>query len=161
MAIIRLLLDTGLRKSEVCRLQLDDTDLEKCTLQVQIKGGRWGTGVFTEETRDYIEDWLGLRSYIAQKDVSVLFTSVGGTRPGTQITPDGMSAIFGRISRQAGFKLSPHDLRRTMACELTKKGAPTELVRKAGRWSSFSMVQIYTQQVPVETIRDYLPRHDG
>ena len=40
LAICALALDTGLRASELCRLQLADTDLDRCVLQVICKGSQ-------------------------------------------------------------------------------------------------------------------------
>jgi len=39
-AILRLLLDTGLRRAEIANLQLEDVDLEQNTLRVLGKGSR-------------------------------------------------------------------------------------------------------------------------
>lgn len=156
-AVVSLLVDTGLRKAEVCRLLLDQVDLEARSLQVQIKGGSWGQGVFSEATRDSLEDWIKIRADYARPDTKTLFCSLGGNTPGKPLTPCGMTGVFRIISARAGFTVSPHDLRRTMASILTTNGAPTELVRKAGRWKSIDQVTRYTQAVPVGTITQYLP----
>lgn len=51
VAILCLLIDTGLRSSELCRLRLADVDLQELTLRVVVKGGDEAGGVFTEYTR--------------------------------------------------------------------------------------------------------------
>ena len=48
LAICTLMLDTGLRASEVCHLELRYLDLEERQLRVIIKGGRWGSAMFSE-----------------------------------------------------------------------------------------------------------------
>ena len=156
-AVICLAVDTGLRKAELCRLELRHVDLDNLCLNVQIKGGKWGQGTFSENTRDALEDWLTIRPSIARKETKSFFCAVGGNYPGGQLTPEGMGCIFRHISKVAGFVVSPHDLRRTMASMLTINGAPSELVRKAGRWSNINMVTRYTQAVPYNSIKDYLP----
>ena len=50
LAIATLALDTGLRCSELCRLQQADTDTEHKVLQVIVKGGQWSAAVFSDET---------------------------------------------------------------------------------------------------------------
>jgi len=57
LAICALALDTGLRESEICRLQQADTDVEHRVLQVIVKGGQWEAAIFGEQTAAHIERW--------------------------------------------------------------------------------------------------------
>ena len=159
-AILCLLLDTGLRESEACRLRLEDTNLEERTLTVLCKGGKYGRGVFSQRTVEAIEKWLTVRAKFVKPGVKTLFISVGGIKQGTTLTASGLRMIFKHLAVQVGFRVSPHDMRRSFACLMTENGAPTELVRRAGRWSSITMVQLYTRNVSPEAIRKYLPLND-
>jgi integrase len=156
-AIITLAVDTGLRKAELCRLELRHVDLETCTLSCLIKGNRWGKGVFSDFTADAIRDWLSIRKHIAMPDTKTLFCSCGGSTPGLPLTPDGLGCVFKYLSDKVGFTVSSHDLRRTFATLSTLNGGPTEIVRKAGRWENGEMVSRYTQAVPAIAIRPFLP----
>lgn len=159
-AVISLLVDSGLRESELCRLRLDQVDLEAKTLSVLGKGGKWGNAMYTERTVHAIQTWLDVRSRFVKEGVKTLFCSVGGNLRGQPLTPSGMRVIFRYISKRAGFTVSPHDLRRSFATLATERGAPTELVRRAGRWSSVEMVRIYTRQANVQAMRKYLPLYN-
>ena len=62
LALCALGLDTGLRCSEFCRLKLVDVDLSAHNLQVIVKGGQWGTGIYSVQTAQYLIAWLAFRS---------------------------------------------------------------------------------------------------
>jgi site-specific recombinase XerD len=157
-AMVMLMVDTGLRKAEVCRLELEHVNLAACELDVEIKGGEWGSGDFSPETGLALEDWITVRKEIALPGTKTLFCSVGGNQPGSSLTPDGLGCIFKYLSKKAGFTVSPHDLRRTMACLLTEAGAPTEVTRRAGRWKNLEQVKTYTQRLnQKKAIANYFP----
>ena len=56
LAICTLMLDTGLRASEVCRLELRYLDMDERQLQVIVKGGRWAKAMFSESTKRFLAD---------------------------------------------------------------------------------------------------------
>ena len=150
LAICALALDTGLRLAELCRLAAADVDLERRSLQVIVKGGQWGMGVFSEQTAVYIAEWLAVR----KGNAGTVFTSTRTWRP---LTREGLKVTIRRWGEQAGFKLSAHDLRRTFATLSTIFGAPSRVVQAAGRWSDLDMVEHYTAAITAEEIRPYLP----
>ena len=157
-AMLMLMLDTGLRANEVCSLQLKRLDLQERTLQVRIKGGEWGTGVFTETTAGWLEYWRKIREDVAKPGVQAVFVSIKGTKPGTAITRDGLRSIFRRLGSQSSLGLiSPHDLRRTFATLAIKNGAPTRLVQIAGRWKNIREVERYTQALNASDLEPYSP----
>lgn len=150
LAICALALDTGLRLAELCRLKVSDVDLQQRSLQVIVKGGQWGMGVFSEQTAVYIAEWLAVRKGKAD-------TVFASTRTWRTLTREGMKVTVRRWGEQAGFKLSAHDLRRTFATLSTTFGAPSRVVQVAGRWSDLAMVEHYTAWITAEEIRPYLP----
>jgi len=150
LAICALALDTGLRLAELCRLKVTDVDLNQRSLQVIIKGGQWGMGVFSEQTAVYIAEWLAVR----KGNAVTVFASTRTWRP---LTREGLKVIIRRWGERVGFKLSAHDLRRTFATLSTVYGAPSRVVQAAGRWSDLAMVEHYTAGITAEEIRPYLP----
>lgn len=152
LAIAALGLDTGLRASEICRLRLDDLDLISRTLEVIIKGGQWGMGIYSPETAQYLAAWITVRC--AALGVKELFVS---TRTGQAMTRCGLTCIFRKWGLRIGLKLSPHDLRRSFATLSTIFGAPSRVVQAAGRWSDIGMVERYTQEIDPAEIAPYLP----
>ena len=152
LAIAALGLDTGLRASEFCRLRLADVDLSTRMLQVIVKGGQWGVGVYSPETAQYLREWIAVRT--AAPGVVTLFTS---TRTGRPLTRSGLGCIVRKWGNAIGVKLSPHDLRRSFATLSTIFGAPSRLVQEAGRWESIEMVEHYTRGIDPAAITPYLP----
>jgi integrase/recombinase XerD len=155
--LILLMLDSGLRAAEVCRLQLRHIDFEERRLTVRIKGGRWADGVFCSYTASSVSDWLPDRERIAHAGVEELFVGVGGETPGRPMTPSGLRAIFRQIGKKAGFELSPHDLRRTFAHLALKAGAPTRVLQVAGRWNSIKQVETYSADLTADDFNRYSP----
>lgn len=155
LAMILLMLDTGLRVSEICRLTMADLNVEELSLQVEVKGGSEAYGVFTEYTAQQLLRWTGIRKrYTVSNN---LFCSIGGLNPGSPLTRGGVKCEMRKLGQKVGIVLSPHDLRRTFAVLSTINGAPTRLLQKAGRWESLEMVARYTANVPAHAVRQYLP----
>jgi integrase len=152
LAICALALDTGLRVSELCRLQQADTDTDKRVLQVIVKGGQWEAAVFSEETAAHLERWKLFREKLNPK--GYLFVN---TYTGAGLKPNGLGNIVKHWGKRIGIKLSPHDLRRSFAVLATVNGAPERVLMAGGRWSSSQMVNRYTRTLKLEAMRRYLP----
>lgn len=152
LAIASLLLDTGLRESEVCRLKQADTDTEHRILQVLVKGGAWEFAVFSEETSAYIEHWKRYRERLNPQ--GFLFVH---SKTGEGITPEGLYSIVNAWGKKIGVKMSPHDFRRTFATIASESGAPDRVIMEGGRWKSTQMVTRYTRALKLESMRNWLP----
>ena len=158
LALIALLLDTGLRSSEICRLELIHVEVERRTFQALTKGSRWERGVFSEYTRSVAERWLALRPEVAAPDEGAFFVSLGGLTPGRKLTRYGLQIILRKLGIDAGIgPISPHDFRRTFATLALRAGAPTRIVQVAGRWRSLAMVERYTQAIQPEDLDGHFP----
>lgn len=157
LAICSLMLDTGMRCSEICSLQLKRLDLPLCRLDVIVKGGAWSPRVFSDHTAGYLSAWLAHRPAVASPDCTAVFCSIGGNTPGKALTRNGMICIFRYWGKRVGFHVSPHDLRRTMASLSLKAGAPDDLVMKAGGWHDPEVFRRYTIGVTQEDFRRWFP----
>jgi integrase len=158
LAIATLMLDTGLRVSEVCNLELRYLELEHMRLAVVVKGGQWAGAVYSDYTASCIASWLADREAIARPGVKTVFVSVGGNLVGRSLTRNGFQRIVKYWGQSAGIgMLSPHDFRRTFATLATRAGAPERVLMAAGRWSSSEMVKRYTQAIKPEDMAPYSP----
>jgi len=157
LALVALMLDTGLRSREVCRLKLADLNVDALLLKVIVKGGQEKFGVYAPETANILAAWLAERATIARSDAPTVFVAIGGLKPGQGLTTDGLRRIFARIGQAAGFKLSPHDLRRTFATLTITLGAPTRMVQLWGRWQNIQEVQRYTEALTAQGFERYSP----
>lgn len=161
-----LMLDCGLRVSEVCRLEISrvsyDPDLEAYLLQVIVKGGKWATRSFSAYTAAWYTDWLAARAEIVTqwtgRDRGRVFVGIGGNTPGCPMTRHGVQKIVKYWGEQAGIgKLSPHDLRRSMASVATLLGAPEDIAMKGGGWKSSAVFRRYTVGVNAADMKPYFP----
>lgn len=162
LAISMLLLDTGLRASEVSRIDLKNVDfipvkhpildIYVCTLQVVIKGGDWSGAVFSMDTSAQLQRWLLLRR--ARPGVDALFTSVTTAK---RLTKAGVQMVYKYLDSRLGFHVSPHMFRRSFT-ELTMLfGAPDTVTQHAGRWDDPRMVALYGRNIKQLLIAPYLP----
>jgi site-specific recombinase XerD len=109
-ALILVLLDTGLRASELASLQLDDIDFQSQRIQVHHgKGNKQRVVRIGNEAgqaaRDYLESFRG-------KEPGPLFLTCRG-RP---LCRTAMRTIFQRLGKQASIpKVHPHRFRHTFA----------------------------------------------
>lgn len=158
LAIMSLMLDTGIRSFELCGLLVKHLNLQKRRLDLLVKGGTWQEKVFSKGVADNLAMWLEVRQKLQVIDSQYVFVSVGGLTPGSQITTSGLRVILRRLSQAVGIEhFSPHAMRRTMATELTENGAPTRLVQVLGGWSDVKMVERYTKKLKPSKIDKYSP----
>lgn len=156
LALVSLMLDTGLRAAEVCRLKLKDVDMTKRTYHVLAKGNVSRSGPFSEVTAGRLMAWLDLRREVAKREAETFFTSVGGNKPGTPLTRRGLGSTMRQMGIEAGIGLiSPHDFRRTFCTLSLLNGAPTRMVQIAGGWSNLGEVERYSQALEAKHFEPY------
>lgn len=158
-SLISLLVDTGLRASEVCRLRLDATDLNQLRLSVLGKARKLRACVFSPATAESIRAWLPVRARIVAADTATLFCSVGGLTPGRALTRYGCTALWRDVAARAGLAagLSSHDFRRTFAVESLRARMPLLPLRIQGGWARLDMLEIYLKAMSLEDARSFLP----
>lgn len=153
LAICTLALDTGLRASELCRITIPYIDLDRCTLQVIVKGGQWSAAVFTPETAAHIRHWLGYRKTV--NGPGYLFQN---SQTGEKLTVEGLRKIVNGWGRRIGINLTTHTLRRSFATLATEvMGAPERVLMEGGRWAHSDMIKRYTRTLQLDAMRKYLP----
>jgi len=156
LAMLTLMLDTGLRAAEVCRLRVDQVDVASQSLHVVCKGGDDETGDYSIETANYLSAWLASRESVAR--CPNVFASFNGQNYGGALTTPGLRCLFRALGERAGLPhLAPHDLRRTFATLTTLLGAPGRAVQEGGRWHDLKLVELYTRSITSKLIVRYSP----
>lgn len=158
LAMISVMVDTGIRSSEVCNLDLAYLNMDKQKFTVIVKGGYLAEKLFFDYTALCLSNWISLREKVAMKGTTNVFVSVGGKTPGLRLTPSGIRYVSAKMSKISGLtKFSPHSLRRTFATLATENGAPSRVIQVAGGWKSIRMVERYTRALKPEAIKPYSP----
>jgi site-specific recombinase XerD len=154
-AILSLALDTGLRASELCRLDLKHLFLESRMLQVLAKGSKWRKCVFSEVTAERLREWLSIRGALARCET--VFIGFKNNDLGKPLTRHGLLLAMHNLGEVNGMYLTVHSLRRTFATLAIRKGASTRLVQVQGGWSDIKLVERYTQALTPDDFVGFFP----
>ena len=160
--VVTILLDTGLRVSELCGLDLDDMDLEdKSALVIGGKGEKDRTVLFTQATVDAVEAWMPIRNAranICEDDGerrSLLLSSRG-----RRINPRSVQKLIDRLADAADIprsRLSPHTLRHTFATGLLERGADLVTIQRLLGHASIATTRVYLE-IGDQTLREIYHR---
>lgn len=145
----RLMLEAGVRVSEVAALRIGDINMATCKLEIrQAKGGKDRILWVSESLRDDIGDWLDRRPPTPPDSPDYLFS----TRTGGQTTTRSIRRTITRYAERAGiaWRVSPHTLRHTFATNLLRTTGNIRMVQKALGHADLSTTMIYTHIVDDE-----------
>lgn len=147
LAIIMLLLGTGIRESELVGMNMDDVDLDQQAFMVTRKGGNQMILYFNESIRDALADWFKIREEIepVSGHEDALFLSIQKKRITTRAIQD-LVKKYARIAAPLKKKISPHKLRSTYATTLYRKTGDIYQVSKTLGHKSVSTTKRYTQE---------------
>lgn len=110
-ALIRVLLDTGVRVSELCQMTVSGTDLDAEMTTVLGKGGRPRAIYFSARTVSALDRYLRARGGNPHSSSDHLWLSQRG-----RLTPDGVRTRLELIGAEVGIPgLHPHRFRHTWA----------------------------------------------
>ena len=140
IAIIYLIANTGIRRSECCNLLLKNIDLENNEMIVIGKGNKERTVLLTDKVVELIKNYLVDRNKSRYKDSPYLFVSERGNK----LCPETINDIFDYYSTPKN-KIRPHQLRHNYASTVVENNilTLTELQNQLGH-SSISTTGIYT-----------------
>jgi site-specific recombinase XerD len=135
----------GLRRAEVCTLDLASYDTSAGALIVKGKGNKKRMAYPSNGAADWLRDWLKVRGDSA----GALFFPIrkGGEIERRRMTPQALYNTLAKRAEQAGVKdVSPHDLRRTYAGDLLDAGADISTVQKLMGHASVTTTQRYDRR---------------
>lgn len=143
-ALITLMLNTGLRVGEVCRLRREDIEMSarKGHLMVRGKGTRFRTEPLNAEARKALREYLEVRSQVEHDHLFV------GQR-GEPLGPEGVRymvdkyAYLGQVEGVTPHTLR-HTLRHTFAKRLVEAGTPLNEVAVLLGHKSLDTTAMYT-----------------
>lgn len=143
IAIIDLLISTGIRIGELSSIKLEDINLYDKTILIHGKGRKQRfIYISSNDTFNNIIKWLNLRSK-SLCNVDNLFIN----RYGNSLSIYGIEDIFYKYRDIANINSSatPHYLRHTFATNLLSNGADIRSVQEILGHSNISTTEIYTE----------------
>jgi integrase/recombinase XerC len=141
-ALLRLLFDLGLRRSDVVRLDLADLDRDTGRLAVLGKGRTAKVALsLPAPTQAALEAWLAVRGL----EAGPLFRSLDRARKGDgRLTGAGLYAVVRRLGEQAGLKVWPHGLRHAAITQaLDATGGDVRAVQRFSRHRDLRTLLLY------------------
>jgi site-specific recombinase XerD len=147
LCLLRLMLNTGLRASEVLKLKNRDIDWNSGRLMVREgKGKKDRTLWVGEEDLSLLKLWMERKAKLPKSEL--IFT----TRGGQLILDRYLRRMVKRLAKKAGiFKdVHPHTLRHTFATDLLRQTKNLRLTQKALGHAHISSTQVYTHIVDEE-----------
>ena len=111
-ALIRLMFDLGLRRGEVCGLDIADLDIANHRLWIKGKGrAQKESRTLPPVTLACLNAWLALRNETALDSEAAIFVGLCGRTHGQRLTGRGLYHVISGIGAQTGIKTRPHGLR--------------------------------------------------
>lgn len=149
-ALLRLLIDCGLRLGELTALHEDDIDFDAEVVVVLGKGRRPRSVPFASKTGQAVERYLRVRRTHPNSALPYLWLGSKG-----RFTDSGVSQVLRRRCADAGInRIHPHQLRHTAAHTwLVLGGGETDAMRIFG-WKSRQMLNRYGASAADERARD-------
>ena len=161
MPVSTLMLDTGLRVSELCALDIDDIDKEDLSaLVIGGKGEKDRTVLFTQSSVEVLESWEPIRDRRLRDSGEDGLRAVFVSSRGRRINPRSIQKMMDRLADSADIpksRLSPHTLRHTFATGLLERGADLVTIQRLLGHSSIATTRVYLE-IGDQTLREIYHR---
>ncbi|MGV3050500.1 tyrosine recombinase XerS [Streptococcus hyovaginalis] len=148
LAIMALLLASGVRLSEAVNLDLKDLNLNMMVIEVTRKGGKRDSVNIAGFAKPYLEAYIAIRQqrYKAEKhDIALFLTEYRGVP--NRIDASSVEKMVGKYSQDFKIRVTPHKLRHTLATRLYDSTKSQVLVSHQLGHASTQVTDLYTHIV--------------
>jgi site-specific recombinase XerD len=150
-ALLLVMLDTGVRRSEVVAMKLQDVNWKNRTIKIHGKGKKERIVPFGVRTS------LALKKYLLYHPR--ICDNVWLTEELTPLHSRGLQSFFRRLKYRAGIsdrRCSAHDMRHTFACMILNNGASMKTTQDLLGHADQTSTEIYTEPAQLlKMMREY------
>lgn len=158
-AMLELLYASGLRVSELVKLDLEHLNLDSREIRVWGKGSKERMTLMGEPATRVLADYLSQSrpALLGEKKTDAVFLN----RYGGRLTARAVQRMLTRYAKIAGIdkRVHPHVLRHTFATHLLDGGADLRVVQELLGHASLSTTQTYTHISKRQAQKVYLQAH--
>jgi integrase/recombinase XerD len=153
--IVRLMVVTGMRVGELCKLGLDDLSPDGAVVRIHGKGARERVAYITDQRLRCDLQQIVQQRRKSQPTSGALFVN----RHGAPMRSQSVRSKLRRLAKEAGIerRVTPHMLRHTAATLLIETGVDIRFVQRLLGHSSIATTEIYTH-VSDQALRATLER---
>lgn len=141
--VLELLYSTGVRRSELEGMKVDDLDFGRYQFRIFGKGSKMRLVPFTRDMGELLQEFLAARAmaFPSTDAKELLLTDRGGFFSGAHIgkTVKKYLSLVTNVERR-----TPHVLRHTFATHLSENGADIKAIQELLGHASLQSTQIYT-----------------
>lgn len=159
LAIIDLMLYTGLRVNEVASLEITDVQTKESDIEVIVregKGNKYAAVLLVQKHSRNLRKWIKYRKSLEKKihkESSRLFVS----ERSPFLSERGIQKMLTKYAQLANMEnITPHRFRHSFCKNLANAGTPIEVIRRLARHESIQTTAIYvdsSQEEQVQALR--------
>lgn len=155
--ILLMAYDTGMRRSEIVGLKVEDIDLSRRCIRVHGKGGKEREIPIVDELMQDVECYLEVRKRVVEREHGVFFVTDKGE-------PIYANFVYRLVTKELEShtslsKRSPHVLRHSFATHLLDNGAPIQGIKELLGHSSLAATQVYTHNTVEKMLKIFKQAH--
>ena len=143
-AILEVIYGTGLRVTEIIRMNVNEINFDEGEIRVLGKGSKERIVLFGSKARDALHNYIteARPHLLANQKNSALFVN----RRGNRLTSRSVERMLVYYAKKASItkKVTPHTLRHSFATHLLAGGADLRMVQELLGHVSLSTTQVYT-----------------
>ena len=144
-ALAELLYSSGLRLSEICKLNMEDLDTKERTCVVSGKGNKTRIVPVGKKAIQAIRDWFMYRSELKQSKATST-NAIFLNNKGNRISPRSIQLRLEKLCLMRGLPgINPHMLRHSFASHVLESSGDLRAVQEMLGHSDIGTTQIYTK----------------
>ncbi len=157
MLIISLLIYTGIRKTELLSLKVQDIDFGQRSLFIN---GKTSKSKKSRSVPLHITVVMHLKNYLALRKARGTTTDalIISSKRDKGFSEHGLKNWIQKYRRLSGVKFHLHQMRHSFACSLARTGADITTIMKALGHTTMRMTERYLRSINSENSRDYIDK---